>query len=103
MLCKFGLYLSKGDKMVLNITDGLRCQYDGGPGADAKFTYDDNRLYFASDPIALDLICHDKITAKRKEMGVAVNEHPRFTDYLRYGEKLGLGVADPERIQHVRV
>lgn len=91
------------DKMVLNITDGLRSQYDGGPGSNAKFTYIDNRLYFASDPIALDMICHNKITAKRKEMGVAVNEHPRFTNYLHYGEKLGLGVADLEKIRHVRV
>ncbi len=49
------------------------------------------------------MICHNRITAKRKEMGVAVNENPRFTEYLRYAEKLGLGVADLQKIQHVRV
>jgi hypothetical protein len=75
------------DKMVLNITDGLRSQYDGGPDKNAKFAYIDNRLYFASDPFALDMVCHNRIVAKRKEMGVAVNENPRFTDYLRYAEK----------------
>jgi len=91
------------DKLVLNITDGLRSQYDGGPDANAKFVYLDNRLYFASDPFALDMVCHGRITAKRKEMGVAVNENPRFTEYLRYAEKLGLGVADLQKIQHVRV
>jgi hypothetical protein len=36
-------------------------------------------------------------------MGVAVNENPRFTEYLRYAEKLGLGIADLQKIQHVRV
>jgi hypothetical protein len=91
------------DKLVLNITDGLRSQYDGGPDANAKFVYLDNRLYFASDPFALDMVCHGRITAKRKEMGVAVNENPRFTGYLHYAEKLGLGVADLQKIQHVRV
>jgi len=91
------------DKMVLNITDGLRSQYDGGPDKNAKFAYIDNRLYFASDPFALDMICHARIAAKRKEMGVAVNENPRFTEYLRYAEKLGLGIADPAKIAHVRV
>ncbi len=89
--------------MVLNITDGLRSQYDGGPDKDAKFAYIDNRLYFASDPFALDVICQSRISAKRKEMGVAVNENPRFTEYLRYAEKLGLGIADPAKITHVRV
>ena len=91
------------DKMVLNITDGLRSQYDGGPDKNAKFAYIDNRLYFASDPFALDMVCHNRIVAKRKEMGVAVNENPRFTEYLRYAEKLGLGIADPAKIAHVKV
>jgi hypothetical protein len=36
-------------------------------------------------------------------MGVAVNENPRFTDYLRYAEKMGLGIADPAKIAHVKV
>lgn len=90
------------DKMVLNITDGLRSQYDGGPDKNAKFAYIDNRLYFASDPFALDMVCHGRIVAKRKEMGVAVNENPRFTNYLRYAEKLGLGIADPAKIVHVK-
>ena len=91
------------DKLVLNVTDGLRSQYDGGPGANAKFTYVDNRIYLATDPFALDMVCHDLLVAKRKAMGVTVNENPRFTEYLRYAEKLGLGVADPAKIKHVRV
>ena len=91
------------NKMVLNVTDGLRAQYDGGPGPAAQFTWDYNRLFFASDPIALDAVCHRLITEKRKAMGVKTNEHPRFTEYLRYGEKLGLGIADPSRIRHICV
>jgi len=91
------------DKLVLNITDGIRGQYDGGPGPNASFIYDHHTLYFATDPFALDMICHDLLVEKRKEMGVTVNEHPRFTEYLRYAERLGLGIADREKISVVRV
>jgi hypothetical protein len=91
------------DKMVLNVTDGLLCQYDGGPGPNAKFTYIDNRIYLATDPFALDMVCHNLLAAKRKEMGVAVNENPRFTEYLRYAERLGLGVVAAGKISHLKI
>ena len=91
------------DKLVLNITDGLRGQYEGGPDKNEKFVYPNRSLYFATDPFALDAVCHRELVAKRKEMGIAVNEHPRFTEYLNYAEKLGLGIADPARIALVRV
>ncbi len=90
------------DKLVLNITDGLRAQYDGGPDKNASFAYLYNTLFFATDPFALDMICQNLMVQKRKEMNVNVNEHPRFTEYLRYAERLGLGIADPARIQHIR-
>jgi len=90
------------DKLVLNITDGLRGQYEGGPGPAAKFCYTLNKLYFATDPFALDLVCHNEIVEKRKAMSINVNEHPRYTDYFRYAQKLGLGIADPEKIDHIK-
>jgi hypothetical protein len=91
------------DKLVLNITDGLRGQYDGGPGFNAQFVYPNHALYFATDPFALDMVCHRELTGKRKEMKVRVDENPRYTDYLHLGEKLGLGIADHEKIEHVKV
>lgn len=90
------------DKWVLTVTDGIKGQYEGGPGAEAKFIYDQGALFFGTDPIALDLVCHNILVAKRKEMGVKVNEHPRNTEYLRYGEKMGLGIADPAKITHIK-
>jgi hypothetical protein len=89
------------DKLVLNITEGIRAQYDGGPDKNAQFVYPNHSLYFATDPFALDMHCHRELVAKRKEMKIQVNENPRFTEYLYYAEKLGLGVATPERIQLV--
>jgi len=49
------------------------------------------------------MVCHDLMVEKRKAMGVDVNEHPRFSDYLRYAEEIGLGIADPGRIEHLQV
>jgi hypothetical protein len=89
------------DKLVLNVTDALRAQYDGGPDAAASFIYSAGRIFLATDPFALDTVCHRLIAEKRRSMGVKVNDHPIYTEYLRYGERLGLGVADPARIQHV--
>ena len=86
------------DKLVLNVTDGLRAQYDGGPGPLAQATWFLNSLYFATDPFALDMTCHNLLLAKRKEMKVQVNEHPKYTEYLRYAQRLGLGIADPAKI-----
>lgn len=91
------------DKLVLNITDGIRGQYDGGPMPNEQFWYPNNSLYFATDPFALDRVGQDQMVAKRKAMGVKVNEHPRFTEYLDYAQKLGLGVADPTKIKLYKV
>jgi hypothetical protein len=91
------------DRLVLNIVDGLRGQYEGGPMMNAQFVYPNHSLYLATDPFAVDMICHQHIVAKRKENGIQVNEHPRFTEYLRYAERLGLGVADPDKIDLVSV
>ena len=89
------------EKLVLNINDGIRGQYEDGPMMNEKFVYPNHSLYFATDPFALDSVCQAQMTEKRKAMGIKVSDHPRFTDYLRYAEKLGLGVADPARVRHV--
>ncbi|MBN1825425.1 MAG: DUF362 domain-containing protein [Candidatus Eisenbacteria bacterium] len=91
------------DKLVLNVMDGLRGQYDGGPMPVADKAFVHNRIYLATDPFAMDRVGHDQMVAKRKEMGVRVNEHPKYSEYLHYAERLGLGVADPSRIEHVVV
>ena len=88
------------DRLVLNITDGLRGQYEDGPMLNAQFVYPNHSLYFATDPFALDMICHQQLVAKRKEAGIKVNEHPLYTDYLRYAEKLGLGVVDQSKMEY---
>lgn len=91
------------DKLVLNITDGIRGQYDGGPMLNAQFVYPYHSLFFGTDPFAMDMVCHRLLLEKRKSAGVPVNESPRFTEYLYQAQRLGLGVADPQKIQFSQV
>jgi hypothetical protein len=90
------------DRLVLNVTDGLRGQYDGGPMGNEQFQFPNHTLYMATDPFALDMICHNLLMEKRKAMGVKGSDAARYTDYLRDGEKLGLGIADPAKIKVVQ-
>jgi hypothetical protein len=91
------------DKLVLNVIDGIRGQYDDGPMMNEKFVYPLHTLSFATDPFAADRAGHDQITEKRRAMDVRVSDHPRYTDYFAQAERLGLGVTDPEKIRLVKV
>jgi hypothetical protein len=56
-------------KCVLQIMDGIRAVFQGGPFAHKpEWTWEYNALFFATDPVALDHVEWDIIDAKRKEM-----------------------------------
>jgi hypothetical protein len=58
-------------KCVLQIMDGSRGVFQKGPfGADLKFTWEYNALFFATDPVAMDHVEWRIIDAKRKTMGL---------------------------------
>lgn len=91
------------DKLVLNILDGIRGQYDGGPGMNPAFIYPHNSLYLATDPFALDMIGYTHLWKKQESLERRVNKNPRLTEYLRQAQSLGLGVADPAKIALERI
>ena len=55
-------------KFVLQIMDGIRGVYHGGPFAceSGKWTWEYNAIFFATDPVALDHVEWDIVDAKRK-------------------------------------
>ncbi len=95
------------DKLVLNIIDGLRGCYEGGPAAVAKYIWQPNRIWIATDPVAADKVGWDFIFKKRIEQGIAQAgdlEHDRKTyDFLARAENLGLGVYSGKPIDHRRI
>ena len=87
------------DKVVLNIADGLRACYEGGPAADKpQYFWDANLLMFGTDPVAVDQVGHDIIVRQRISNGIQQAENPRNREFLDIAAGLGLGVADEARI-----
>lgn len=60
------------DKFVLQIMDGIRGVYQGGPFAreNGKWTWEHNAILFATDPVALDHLEWDIVDAQRVKMGL---------------------------------
>jgi hypothetical protein len=58
-------------KVVLNIVDGVKASYHGGPGAKPKYVWEHKTMYFGTDPVAVDKIGWKAIDAKRQEVGMA--------------------------------
>ena len=54
-------------KFVLQIMDGIRGIYQGGPFSrdNGKWAWDYNAIFFATDPVALDRVEWDIVDAKR--------------------------------------
>ncbi len=96
-------------KTVLNILDGIKALYHGGPGSDARFVWEHKTLYFATDPVALDRTGWKAIDEKRLQAGMrvvadAVPDPPlsnflrRQPEHIEIAGALGLGEWDESRI-----
>lgn len=58
-------------KCVLQIMDGIKGVYQGGPAASRpEWTWENNALFFATDPVAMDHVAWQYVDAKRKEKGL---------------------------------
>jgi hypothetical protein len=84
------------DKVVLNIMDGLRGQYDRGPAPAPQFVWPLERLYIATDPVAMDSVGFDVLIAKQIAAGRLPADKAAAVKTKHYGlavaENLGLGI-----------
>ncbi|MCX6136338.1 MAG: DUF362 domain-containing protein [Ignavibacteriales bacterium] len=87
------------DKTVLNIVDGIIGCYNGGPGANLQFITQYNTVFAGTDPVAVDRVGYDIILKKRLEMKVQKDESPKGRAFMELAQKLGLGIAEMEKIQ----
>ena len=113
-------------KAVLHIMDGMRQVWHGGPLTQVQdFIYPAGTLYIGTDPVAIDTLELEAIEKKRREEGassvwehdpasITSDDHEFYHNpqknlfYRRPGHiasagKLGLGIADPARIDHLRI
>lgn len=110
-------------KVVLNIMDGMRMVWHGGPlTQNQKFIYPAGVLLVSTDPVAMDTIEMEAIEKKRAEEGApSVWKHDlnsitkdsrefygdasknlfyRQPGHIAAAGKLGLGVSDLKQIDH---
>jgi hypothetical protein len=58
-------------KCILHIMDGIKGVFQGGPAAvRPAWTWENNALFFATDPVAMDHVAWRYVDAKRKEKGL---------------------------------
>lgn len=98
------------NKTVLNILDGVKALYHGGPSARPEFVWEHHTIYFATDPVALDHVGWRKIDEKRLAVGKKklVEDTPdkfstythRQPEHVEIAGGLGLGVWQWDKIQY---
>jgi uncharacterized protein (DUF362 family) len=102
------------EKIVLNILDGVKAAYHGGPGGTVQhYAWEHKTMYFATDPVALDKIGWKAIDAKRVEVGrlpialMKPDEHSNWlngqVEHIELAGNFGLGVFDDEKIRVKRI
>ncbi len=87
------------DKVVLNIVDGLKGCFNGGPGANPQFFCNYYTILAGTDPVAVDRIAHEIVVTKRIEEGLQKADNPRASTFLDMAENLGLGISRREMIE----
>jgi hypothetical protein len=86
-----------GDRVVLNVTDALLAQYQGGPEGYLQFSLVRNELWFGRDPVALDTMGLKELMLQRR----LLKSVPMPSNFAIYTNAvlLQLGIDDPSRIQ----
>lgn len=90
------------DRVVLNITDALVCQYHGEQRSLLHYSVALNELRLSRDPVALDLLSLRELDRQRAAASDAPARSQSITNYLELIENaalLQLGAGKPERIR----
>jgi len=92
---------SVGDRVVLNVTDALLGQYQGGPASYLQYATVLNQIWLSRDPVALDTLALKELAHQRKLFDIP----PPPMNYEIYTNAvlLQLGINDPSRIEIEKV
>jgi uncharacterized protein (DUF362 family) len=100
-------------KAVLQICDGVKASFHGGPGYKPQYVWEHKTMYFATDPVALDKTGLRAIDEQRARVGmasVALSKPDQFSTFLNcqvehieIAGMLGLGVFEDKKIDVRRI
>jgi uncharacterized protein (DUF362 family) len=88
------------------VCDATTCCYHGGPMHKPEYTWHNDSLIVASDPVALDYTGWQIIERKRAENGLkALEAEGRLPQYIEIAADAQhrLGTNDPKRISLIEV
>lgn len=89
-------------KMPLIVLDATQGTFEGGPRPSSRSTqWNENAVYMATDPVALDAVCRDVIM--RRRLAERLSDKTRVCRHIEDAAAQGLGVADLGRIDVVTV
>jgi hypothetical protein len=95
-----------GDRVVLNITDALICQYQGEQRGLLHYSTTLNELRFSNDPVALDFLSLRELDRTRLASNIPIPRDQSFTNQMELlgnASLLELGVSELENINVERV
>jgi uncharacterized protein (DUF362 family) len=90
------------DKVVLNIVDGIKGCYNGGPGANPQFFTYYKDILIGTDPVAVDRIGYDIVIKKRIEMGIQKEDTGSGIATLKMAKEMGLGEYENDKMDVIR-
>lgn len=91
------------DKVILNIVDGIKGCYHGGPGANPNFFTQYQTILIGTDPVAVDRIGYDIVIKKRIAEKIQEADAPASQKFMKLAENLKLGTADISNIKHIKI
>jgi uncharacterized protein (DUF362 family) len=91
------------DKVRFTVLDALRPQCHGGPAYVPEHTWPMGAVLASTDPVAIDAVATRLIATERQRRGMeSLAQAGRKPAWLETAVGLGLGVADPARIDEVQ-
>lgn len=87
-----------GDRVVLNVTDALICQFEGGETVRLHNAAVLNEIRVSQDPVALDVLAIRDLTTQRQLAGFAA-ANTNYMELYQNAALLELGVTDVSNIE----
>ncbi|MBV8811732.1 MAG: DUF362 domain-containing protein [Acidobacteriaceae bacterium] len=97
------------EKVVLHVVDAVKASYHGGPSSKPQFVWEQKKMYFGTDPVALDKTGWKVIDAKRQQGGmapIALSKPDKNSHYLNcqvehieIAGMMGLGEFSDDKIK----
>ncbi len=89
-------------KTVLTILDGLKAQYNAGPGGNPQFQWAQNSILMSTDMVAIDFLGAGLINQARQQNGHGLLSNSKIS-HIFTAARMGLGHADKAQIEEVAI